>query len=408
MLFQCSECIEKCLQYHTFFVNFFQNHTQRARLECKKHKRSRQSHASKDKYSQNMIAKEESVGFYPSLQYGGAVPRISNHVQPESQPIRPNSLDLHSSYFNRQQAPFSDGTKPQYPPPPPAYTEHPISPQQHYPPPPYVAITPERQVAASPNGTPTRGVYRVNSRPSQPPPAPPALSSASSSGSSTPTVSAGTPSSSGSRYKYHQKRDNLPPPPPPPVSTSAEPPGSTVQSPTRNGGEQSILEAVLAVIPPSSPKEKEEKEAEAESGASSSSGTEVSLEKAAAEAEAEVPKEAELPPPPPLPPAMDVQTSVSASPAHHHHHPPPPPPPPLPPLEDLVLDITDSGSLSENQNIEVVSITSESASETSSVSKLSEQHFDGKAKLSGPKDGRSDLLAAIREGKVGPSGASIS
>lgn len=374
-----------------------QNHNQRARLECKKHKRSRQSHVSKEKYSQNLIAKEESVGFYP-LQYGGAVPRISNHIQPESQPIRPNSLDIHSSYFNRQQAPFSDGTKPQYPPPPPAYTEHPISPQQHYPPPPYVAITPERQIT-SPNGTPTRSLYRVNSsqRPSQPPPAPPATSSASSSGSSTPTVSAGTPSSSGSRYKSHQKRDNLPPPPPPPVAVNSEIP--VPPSPSKSS--EHTVSDTSAATPPISPKEKtedNEKESILENvtqpSSSNSSGTEVSPEKPTEEL---VPKEPELPPPPPIPEVQEVQTTVASSP--NHHPPPPPPPPPLPPLEDLVLDITDNGSLSENQNMEVVSITSESASETSSVSKLSE-HFDAKCKLAGPKDGRSDLLQAIREGKL--------
>lgn len=372
-----------------------QNHNQRARLECKKHKRSRQSHVSKEKYSQNLIAKEESVGFYP-LQYSGAVPRISNHIQPESQPIRPNSLDIHSSYFNRQQAPFSDGTKPQYPPPPPAYTEHPISPQQHYPPPPYVAITPERQIT-SPNGTPTRNLYRVNSRPSQPPPAPPATSSASSSGSSTPTVSAGTPSSSGSRYKSHQKRDNLPPPPPPPVAVNSEIP--VPPSPSKSS--EHTVSDTSAATPPISPKEKiedNEKESIVENvtqiSSSNSSGTEVSPEKATEEL---VAKEPELPPPPPIPEVQEVQTTVASSP--NHHPPPPPPPPPLPPLEDLVLDITDNGSLSENQNMEVVSITSESASETSSVSKLSE-HFDAKCKFAGPKDGRSDLLAAIREGKL--------
>lgn len=338
-----------------------------------------------------MIAKEDSVGFYP-LQFSGAVPRISNHIQPESQPIRPNSLDLHSSYFNRQQAPFSDGTKPQYPPPPPAYTEHPISPQQHYPPPPYVANTPERQVT-SPNGTPTRGVYRVNSRPSQPPPAPPALSSASSSGSSTPTVSVGTPSSSSSRYKSHQKRDNLPPPPPPPVSASTDLPGR--HSPARNSEHTASDNSV--VTPPVSPKEKSENsekevsENSKRSSSSKSSGTEKSPEKTIDEP---VIKDAELPPPPPFPETRDVQSSNAPS---LSNHPPPPPPPPLPPLEDLILDVTDNGSISENQNVEVGSITSESASETSSVSKLSEQ-FNGKSKLGGPKDGRSDLLAAIREG----------
>ncbi|XP_054711697.1 actin-binding protein WASF3-like [Uloborus diversus] len=357
-----------------------ENITQRIRPECKKHKRSRPPHASKDKYRQNFPSKSVEAGGYYSVQYGGAVPRMGNHIQPESQPIRPNSLELHAPYFNRQQAPYSDGTKPQYPPPPPAYTEHPISPQQHYPPPPYMAATPEKQ-SASPAGTPSRAIYRINSmRPSQPPPAPPVSSSGSSSGSSTPTVSAGTtPSSGAGRYRSSQTRDNLPPPPPPPVAEPVK--------------EETVVNDVSSIKSPS-PEEKNLVEVENTDGNTSPKSVTLRSEdssgsnKTSPEKTIEEPSidELDLPPPPPLPPGLEELPPVIAS--------RPPPPPPLPPPEDVM----ENGVLSsEGQNVEVVSITSESASETSSVSKLSE-HFEDKAKIGGVNDGRSDLLAAIREG----------
>ncbi|GFQ70392.1 wiskott-Aldrich syndrome protein family member 3 [Trichonephila clavata] len=378
-----------------------ENANQRVRPECKKHRKSRQPHTSKEKYRQNVPTKEvEAINYY---QYGGAVPRLGNHIQPDAQAIRPNSLELHSSYFNRQQVPYAEGTKPQYPPPPPAYTEHPISPQQHYPPPPYVAATPEKQVT-SPSDTPTRNIYRINSlRPSQPPPAPPPISSGSSSGSSTPTVSVGTPSSGTSRYRNHAQRDNLPPPPPPPVVTATESPASPIL------GKESQESKVSTPSPSNSLKDKPESiEIEKQSispksisASSSSSSNKTSPDKTTGEITVD---EVDLPPPPPLPQTTEAEVKAptitqitTAQPEVQVCNAPPPPPPPLPPLEDLVLDIAENGSISEHQNIEVVSITSESASETSSVSKFSE-HFDGKSKLSGHNDGRSDLLAAIREG----------
>ncbi|GBL64779.1 Wiskott-Aldrich syndrome protein family member 1 [Araneus ventricosus] len=381
-----------------------ENPNQRIRPECKKHRKSRQPHASKEKYRQNMSSKEvEAINYYP---YGGAVSRLGNHIQPDAQAIRPNSLEIHSSYFSRQQVPYSEGTKPQYPPPPPAYTEHPISPQQHYPPPPYVAATPEKQIT-SPSDTPTRNIYRINSlRPSQPPPAPPPISSGSSSGSSTPTVSVGTPSSGTSRYRNHAQRDNLPPPPPPPVAPASESPAS----PTAKESQES---KVSTPSPIHSPKDKTEATENVEkqsvspksvSAHSSNSSAKSSPDKTVDEVIAV--DEVDLPPPPPLPQTNGSEDEVKApiitqnattQPEVQVPSAPPPPPPPLPPLEDLVLDIAENGSISEHQNIEVVSITSESASETSSVSKFSE-HFDGKSKLSGHNDGRSDLLAAIREG----------
>ncbi|XP_055939191.1 actin-binding protein WASF2-like [Argiope bruennichi] len=381
-----------------------ENPNQRIRPECKKHRKSRQPHASKEKYRQNMSSKEvEAINYYP---YGGAVSRLGNHIQPDAQAIRPNSLEIHSSYFNRQQVSYSEGTKPQYPPPPPAYTEHPISPQKHYPPPPYVAATPEKQIT-SPSDTPTRNIYRINSlRPSQPPPAPPPISSGSSSGSSTPTVSVGTPSSGTGRYRNHAQRDNLPPPPPPPVAPATESP----VSPTAKESQES---KVSTPSPVHSPKDKSETSENIEKQSispksisvhSSNSSTKSSPDKTVDEVIAV--EEVDLPPPPPLPQINGSEEEVKApvitqnstnQPEVQVPNAPPPPPPPLPPLEDLVLDIAENGSISEHQNIEVVSITSESASETSSVSKFSE-HFDGKSKLSGHNDGRSDLLAAIREG----------
>ncbi|GIY95793.1 wiskott-Aldrich syndrome protein family member 3 [Caerostris extrusa] len=387
-----------------------ENQNQRIRPECKKHRKSRQPHTSREKYRQNMPAKEvEAINYYP---YGGAISRLGNHIQPDAQAIRPNSLELHSSYFNRQQVPYSEGTKPQYPPPPPAYTEHPISPQQHYPPPPYVAATPEKQVT-SPSDTPTRNIYRINSlRPSQPPPAPPPISSGSSSGSSTPTVSIGTPSSGASRYRNHAQRDNLPPPPPPPVVASQtessqvesasptfvkEPEDSKVSTPSSSNSPRDNKPE-----PPAENVEKQSISPKSVSASSNSSSSKTSLDKTVDEVTTV--DEVDLPPPPPLPQinGNDVKapiiTQITTTQLKEQiSNPPPPPPPPLPPLEDLVLDIAENGSISEHQNIEVVSITSESASETSSVSKFSE-HYDGKTKLSGHNDGRSDLLAAIREG----------
>lgn len=314
---------------------------------------------------------------------------LGNHIQPDPQAIRPNSLELQSSYFNRQQVPYAEGTKPQYPPPPPAYTEHPISPQQHYPPPPYAA-TPERP-ANSPSGTPTRNIYRINSlRPSQPPPAPPPVSG-SSSGSSTPTVSAGTPSSGGSRYRNHAQRDNLPPPPPPPA---AEPLPKEKES--RNFDPFPVVSPKAKSPPVENGESHSPKSVASDSGKASSEGKSppdrVSEDKPG--------DEVDLPPPPPLP-QNGVENSNEKKPVSPvaKSHPPPPPPPPLPPLEDLIMDMAENCSISESQNMnmEVVSITSESASETSSVSKFSEQ-FEGKK--SGHNDGRSDLLQAIREGIV--------
>ncbi|GIY39614.1 wiskott-Aldrich syndrome protein family member 3 [Caerostris darwini] len=387
-----------------------ENQNQRIRPECKKHRKSRQPHTSREKYRQNMPAKEvEAINYYP---YGGAISRLGNHIQPDAQAIRPNSLELHSSYFNRQQVPYSEGTKPQYPPPPPAYTEHPISPQQHYPPPPYVAATPEKQVT-SPSDTPTRNIYRINSlRPSQPPPAPPPISSGSSSGSSTPTVSIGTPSSGASRYRNHAQRDNLPPPPPPPV-VAPQTESSQVESASPTFVKESEDSKVSTPSSSNSPRdnkpeppaenvEKQSISPKSVSASSNSSSSKTSLDKTVDEVTTV--DEVDLPPPPPLPQinGNDVKapiiTQITTTQLKEQiSNPPPPPPPPLPPLEDLVLDIAENGSISEHQNIEVVSITSESASETSSVSKFSE-HYDGKTKLSGHNDGRSDLLAAIREG----------
>ncbi|XP_015930338.1 actin-binding protein WASF2 isoform X2 [Parasteatoda tepidariorum] len=385
------------------------NPNQRVKPECKKHRKNRQPHTSKEKYKQNISSAKETKPSNYNYYYSG-VPIGNNQIQPDAQPIRPNSLELHSPYFNQQQAPYSDSSKPQYPPPPPAYTEHPISPQQHYPPPPYAASTPERQVS-SPSGTPTRNIYRINSlRPSQPPPAPPALSSASSSGSSTPTVSVGTPSSGTGRYRNNSQRDNLPPPPPPPVST-------TTESPLHNSvkRKESQTSSDLIMSPLHSHEEKPQGNGNMEKknnspknlspgSNNSGSGSKSSLDKTMEEKSNE---EVDLPPPPPLPPSIpneEPKEKASTSPKSESlpreepvSHPPPPPPPPLPPLEDLVLDIAENGSISENQNMEVVSITSESASETSSVSKFSE-HFNSKSKFSGQNDGRSDLLQAIREG----------
>ncbi|KAG8196088.1 hypothetical protein JTE90_007827 [Oedothorax gibbosus] len=362
-----------------------ENQNQRIRPECKKHRKSRQPHASKEKHRQNQPTKEvEAVNYYQ--QYGTGH-RLGNHIQPDPQAIRPNSLELQSSYFNRQQVPYVEGAKPQYPPPPPAYTEHPISPQQHYPPPPYAA-TPERQV-----NSPSRNVYRVNSlRPSQPPPAPPPVSSGSSSGSSTPTVSAGTPSSGGGRYRNHAQRDSLPPPPPPPDAKdkeSAQVASPKTRSPEGNA-ENGVCEQTLEKQKSLSPK------------SNSSSGGKTPPDKS----EENKGDEVDLPPPPPPPQSVanggeEKKTISPVAKPQPESHPPPPPPPPLPPLEDLIRDFSDlaeSCGIMENQthvNMEVVSITSESASETSSVSKFSEQ-FDGKK--SDENDGRSDLLAAIREG----------
>lgn len=384
----------------------------RPKPECKKHKKTRQPHLGREKIRHIPSAKEADTPNYFPAHYAGAVSRLGNHIQADPHPVRPNSLELPSSYFTGQHTPHAEGAKPQYPPPPPAYTERPLSPQHHYPPPPYIATSIEQQGTPS-SSTPTRNVYRMNSmRPAQPPPAPPVTCSSSSSGSSTPTVSGGTPSSGGGRYRSHTpSRENLPPPPPPPtdrptvnnipspshvISKVTQPSESSPETPNH------VVVETSAQGTPTHDSQNRTKSSSSSSGSSKTSPSKTVDEQSV--------EETDLPPPPPSPKEVSITRSEEKTPPPASIPPvpalisvaplPPPPPPPLPPLDDLVMEIVANSSLSDSQNAEVVSITSESASETSSISKISEP-TEVKSKVPGsigPGDARSDLLAAIREG----------
>lgn len=347
-----------------------------------------------------MIAGTQDIiekGNYPHSNYSDTTARTPSLVSDgtDGPPLRPNSLELHMPYMDQEGSYGSPANH--YPPPPPAYSEYQtqgypqqnMPQQQHYPPPPpYSVNSPDHRVSSN-HSTPTRQ-SRGSSRPSQPPPAPPV--STSSNGTATPPISAsGTPSSGAGRYRSHS-RDTLPPPPPPPdaVVNGYQPAHMSnlylTQKPvpmvaltnnhhlnqisrrdTPNHHPHLMNHMALArdhTPPPDS-----------------LSMTSDSLD---------------LPPPPPMPELNEVTAPPSPPPP-----PPPnatntavlPPPPPPLPTESAISSVASRVSDLRMQEGHMASC--ESASTNSS--KTSEE-TDSKSRSPAQGDGRSDLLAAIREG----------
>ncbi|XP_055935408.1 actin-binding protein WASF3-like [Argiope bruennichi] len=356
---------------------------------AKRHKKVRQPHNTREKYrmmacTQDFIDKAN----YPQSNYSDTTQRTPSLVSDGTDgiPMRPNSLELHMPYLEQDGSYGSPANH--YPPPPPAYSEYQtqaypqqnMAQQQHYPPPPpYSVNSPDHRISSN-NSTPTRQ-SRAGSRPSQPPPAPPVVGS---NGTSTPPISAGgTPSSGAGRYRSgSHSRETLPPPPPPPdnvvngfqpnhmaalyltqksVPMAANNQGSRRDTPNHHPHLMNHMSMARDHTPPPD----------------TISMTSDSLD---------------LPPPPPMP---DAELAVAPP------SPPPPPlpnsvavlPPPPPPLpQDSAAVVT---RVSDLRMQESHGVSCESTSTGSS--KMSDE-TDSKSRSPAQGDGRSDLLAAIREG----------
>lgn len=377
----------------------------RPRPEGKRHKKVRQPHNTRERYRQIANAQEFIDKTYSHIQYGGVVTRSVNDTTDggtnhSGHSVRPSSLELHSTYIANHETGFVGSPTHHYPSPPTTYTEQPQSPQQHFPPPPYTVTSPEARSTPI-SGTPTRYGNRVNSaRPSQPPPAPPVSSSSGSSGTSTPTISAGgTPSSGTGRYRVSShSRDNLPPPPPPPENTTV----NGIHAPSLF-----VTQKVIQSQPNSGPHTPVHNSHVGSRHATPTHHSHSNISNNQVPP-AEIvtnttPDGLELPPPPPTPDKEILHSDSHLAPSPPPPPPPtvngclPPPPPPLPPPDDLPNGPIMSGDIVRVQ--EIVSLSSESASTTSSVSKTSE-NTDPKSRLPPitQTDARSDLLAAIREG----------
>ncbi|XP_022244140.1 wiskott-Aldrich syndrome protein family member 2-like [Limulus polyphemus] len=387
----------------------------RPRPEGKRHKKVRQPHNTREKFRQMATAHEfiDKTANYSQIHYTSLVTRQSSVPRDGTDqgcPLRPSSLEIHAYVSEKEQGSPTH----RYPPPPPAYTEHPQSPRQQYiSPPPYSVMSPDHFGNLA-GGTPTRQANRISTmRPSQPPPAPPVCGSLSSSGTSTPTISeGGTPSSGAGRYRASShSRENLPPPPPPPegiltnggpsnymvqkVLQNQGPGGSAPHTPTHNnlqsGGSWHSTPThhphLMNHLPNSQGHSREHTPTpEIQPG---------TLE------------HLDLPPPPPTPTPHMVEDQTAPSPL-----PPPPPvlnggdslpppPPPLPTLEMLSDGPVMNGDVLSlaNRISEMVSLSSESTSTASSNSKVSEtKEVKSKLAPTAQTDARSDLLAAIREG----------
>lgn len=329
-------------------------------------------------------------GNYPQSNYSDTRTPSLVSDGTDGTPMRPNSLELHMPYLEQDGSYGSPANH--YPPPPPAYSEYQqqnypqqnIPQQQHYPPPPpYSVNSPDHRISSN-HSTPTRN-SRGGSRPSQPPPAPPV--SCSSNGTATPPISAGgTPSSGAGRYRSHS-RDTLPPPPPPPDSivngyqpahmsnlylTQKPVPmvaltnnhmnqNSRRDTPNHHPHLMNHMSLARDHTPPPD----------------SLSMTSDSLD---------------LPPPPPMPEVNEVTAPPSPPPPPPPNAVLPPPPPPLP-TDGVISSVASRVSDLRMQESHMVSC--ESASTNSS--KTSEE-TDSKSRSPAQGDGRSDLLAAIREG----------
>ncbi|XP_054711614.1 LOW QUALITY PROTEIN: actin-binding protein WASF3-like [Uloborus diversus] len=359
----------------------------RPRPEGKRHKKVRQPHNTREKYrmmacTNDFIDKSN----YPQSNYSDTTVRTPSLVSDgtDGAPVRPNSLELHMPYLEQDGSYGSPANH--YPPPPPAYSEYQsqaysqAAQQHHYPPPPpYSVNSPDHRMSSN-HSTPTRQ-SRGTSRPSQPPPAPPPISS---NGTSTPPVNNGTPSSGAGRYRLgSHSRDALPPPPPPPADVvngyqqgSAMAPSYLTQKPVPMVGltnnhlmgqrrdtpnhHPHLLNHMRDHTPPPD----------------SLSMTSDSLD---------------LPPPPPMP-----DSEVMAPPSPPPPPPPnmatlPPPPPPLP-VEGIACSIASRVSDLRSQEAHI------NCESTSTGSSKTSDETDSKSRSPAQGDGRSDLLAAIREG----------
>ncbi|GFY63093.1 wiskott-Aldrich syndrome protein family member 3 [Trichonephila inaurata madagascariensis] len=359
---------------------------------AKRHKKVRQPHNTREKYrmmacTQDFIDKSN----YSQSNYSDTTQRTPSLVSDgtDGGPMRPNSLELHMPYLEQDGSYGSPANH--YPPPPPAYSEYQtqaypqqnLAQQQHYPPPPpYSVNSPDHRISSN-NSTPTRQ-GRTGSRPSQPPPAPPVVGS---NGTSTPPISAGgTPSSGAGRYRSgSHSRETLPPPPPPPdnvmngfqpnhmaslyltqkpVPIAGNNQGSRRDTPNHHPHLMNHMALVRDHTPPP----------DSISMASDS---------------------LDLPPPPPMPDGAEL---IAAPPS-----PPPPPlpnsvavlPPPPPPLPQDNGACSAGSRVSDLRTQETVGVSCESTSTGSS--KMSDE-TDSKSRSPAQGDGRSDLLAAIREG----------
>lgn len=385
----------------------------RPRPDGKRHKKVRQPHNTREKYQQMATAHEfiDKTANHSQVDFGDFIISQTSISQDDSNheyPVRPSSLEIHP-YVSGQERGIESPTH-LYPPPPPAYTEHPQLPQQQYaPPPPYSVAYPEYE--PSTNNTSARHASRIGTmRPSQPPPAPPVCGSLSSSGISTPIVSeASTPSSGAGRHRgSSHSRENLPPPPPPPPEGALNNGGSVecvvqnVLQDQESGALNIQTPACNNLQPLGSPQSALTHHPQLVNNLNSQT---LSHEYAPLpECQTGIRESLELPPPPPTPTLHTGENQSTALPS-----PPlppvmnggeslPPPPPPLPTVNDLSLINGEVLSIA-NRVPEVVSLSSESTSTTSSNGKAGESQ-QVKAKLA-PKaqsDGRSDLLAAIREG----------
>lgn len=347
-----------------------------------------------------MIAGAQDIiekGNYPHSNYSDTTARTPSLVSDGTDgPMRPNSLELHMPYLEQDGSYGSPANH--YPPPPPAYSEYQsqgyppqnIPQQQHYPPPPpYSVNSPDHRMSSN-NSTPTRQ-SRGNSRPSQPPPAPPMTSS--SNGISTPPISAGgTPSSGAGRYRSHS-RDTLPPPPPPPDSVV-------------NGYQSAHMSNLYLTQKPVPMVALTNNHVNQNARRDSSNHHPHLLNHMVHVRDHTPPPDTlsmasdslDLPPPPPMPEGSVNEIIAPPSPP-----PPPPPnatnsvilPPPPPPLPTDITINSVAGRVSDLRMQESHMASCESASTNSS--KTSEE-TDSKSRSPAQGDGRSDLLAAIREG----------
>lgn len=345
---------------------------------------------------------------------------LANHYPHGPQaPLRPNSLELSTSYgqdlaYSRMLAsPTTNYNLPQHPP---SYIEHPQY-TQYQPPPPYSATL---EPLSSQQQTPVRQNSRagiMTSRPSHPPPEPP---SASGSGSSTPVPTSsqnGTPKMMGG-----QGRESLPPPPPPPNEILSNGPlpahvihkVAPMQSRCSTPGSPGSMN--------STPTHHHHLQQLSSQGRGSSELP-----------EQETPDSMDLPPPPPTPdkdfakssaddsmpspppPPSSIGSPGSTPPLGSMPVPPPPPPPPPPPLPVIGNgtflangDVGNSKTISIDPSLPATGTSQPldpaftNSPKTNPAMKIPES--EGRPRMHGQlppfHDARSDLLAAIREGKT--------
>ncbi|KFM71450.1 Wiskott-Aldrich syndrome protein family member 3, partial [Stegodyphus mimosarum] len=366
----------------------------------KRHKKVRQPHNTREKYrmmacTQDFIDKHN----YPLSNYSDTTLRTPSLVSDgtDGAPVRPNSLELHMPYLEQDGSYGSPVNN--YPPPPPAYSEYQtqaypqqnIAQAQHYPPPPPYSVNSPEHRTSSNNSTPTRQ-SRANSRPSQPPPAPPVTGS---NGTSTPPISAGgTPSSGAGRYRSgSHSRETLPPPPPPPDSV------------LMNGYQPNHMAAMYLnqkPVPMVALATNHSRISQGSRRDTLNHHPHLLNHMSLARDHTPPPDSLsitsdslDLPPPPPMPDGSNAETTI----------PPPSPPPPPPPNanNNTVLPPppppipSDVGTVSVMSRVSDLRMQETCESTSTGSSKMSDE-TDSKSRSPAQGDGRSDLLAAIREG----------